>query len=316
MDDNQIRILFLSANPRKDKPLDLQGEYGDIDEALGETKLCEQVALYPRWKVTNAQLLDHFLRYRPHIIHFSGHGTDGSLVLDDGEGHEWSLDRSAARAAFKTTASVTRLVVLNACMSADVGQVVSEVIDCVIGMSQDVFDETSIAFSSALYAGLGDGLSVRDAFDRARTQITMLGRVGSRTPILISKPGVDPRRMFLKDWISGKPELSAKPEPPVKSEPPARPEPSTEPQVMLPPLDSDRMDRRTLRGLLGDVLKLDADFDAFVLDHFPDVYRRYSGGMDRIQKMNLLLSLKEPADIHWALRRYTSLGETAGRGVA
>lgn len=286
MDDNQIRILFLSANPRKDKPLDLQGEYSEIDTAISETKLGEQIQLYPRWKVSNEQLLDHFLRYQPHIIHFSGHGTDGSLILDDGEGHEWQLDRATARAAFKTTAGKTRLVVLNACLSADVAQVLSEVIDCVIGMSQEMFDDTSIVFSGALYRGLSEGLSIRQAFDRARTQINLAGKVGSRAPIILMKPGIDPRRMYLSDWVGPTGGSSG---PPLPSE-----------------LRNTPADRPSVRARIQVQLRLDADFDGFVLDHFPDVHRRFAGGMDRTQKTNLLLTLKEPAEILAALLRIPS----------
>ncbi len=286
MDDNQIRILFLSANPRKDKPLDLQGEYSEIDTAISETKLGEQIQLYPRWKVSNEQLLDHFLRYQPHIIHFSGHGTDGSLILDDGEGHEWQLDRATARAAFKTTAGKTRLVVLNACLSADVAQVLSEVIDCVIGMSQEMFDDTSIVFSGALYRGLSEGLSIRQSFDRARTQINLAGKVGSRTPIILTKPGMDARRMYLSDWVRSTGGSSGQPPPSELRNTPA--------------------DRPSVRARIQVQLRLDADFDGFVLDHFPDVHRRFAGGMDRTQKTNLLLTLKEPAEILAALLRIPS----------
>lgn len=44
------------------------------------------------------------------------------------------------------------------------------------------------------------------------------------------------------------------------------------------------------RRKLAEELPTDAEFDAFVLDHYPDIYRRFSGGMERIAKENLLLS--------------------------
>lgn len=39
------------------------------------------------------------------------------------------------------------------------------------------------------------------------------------------------------------------------------------------------------------LFRTDADFDAFCLDEFPSVLRRFSGGMDRVAKVNLLLML-------------------------
>jgi hypothetical protein len=49
--------------------------------------------------------------------------------------------------------------------------------------------------------------------------------------------------------------------------------------------------RYIARELLANSLPTDAEFDAFVLDHYPMVYRRYSGGMDRLAKENLLFSV-------------------------
>jgi hypothetical protein len=44
-----------------------------------------------------------------------------------------------------------------------------------------------------------------------------------------------------------------------------------------------------LRELLLAVLRTDADFAAFVMDHHPQVAQRFSDGQDRVQKTNLLL---------------------------
>jgi hypothetical protein len=271
MADEQIRILFLAANPKTTAPLDLDTEFNQIESALGETRHTQRILLQHRWKLSRDQLLDLLLQYRPHIVHFSGHGTEDNLLLQDRDGNAWPLDRATARAAFKTTANTTRMVVLNACYSRDVAEDVSEVVDCVIGMSQPVYDNTAIRFASALYRGLGDGLSVREAFDRARAQIEVSGLKGATTPQILTKPALDPRTVYPLNWIT--------------------------------PTGPDRtIVRPSVRRLLDKHLPDDASFDAFVLDHFPEVKRRFAGGMDRIQKTNLLLTIKEPSEVHAALQ--------------
>ena len=271
MADEQIRILFLAANPKTTAPLDLDTEFNQIESALGETRYTQRILLQHRWKLSRDQLLDFLLQYRPHIVHFSGHGTEDHLLLQDDDGNAWPLDRATARAAFKTTANTTHMVVFNACYSRDVAQGVSEVIDCVIGMSQPVYDNTAIRFASALYRGLGDGLSVREAFDRARAQIAVSGLKGATTPQILTKPALDPRTVYPLNWIT-------------------------------PTGPDQTIDRPTVRRLLDKHLPDDASFDAFVLDHFPEVKRRFAGGMDRIQKTNLLLTIKEPSEVHAALQ--------------
>jgi 3',5'-cyclic AMP phosphodiesterase CpdA len=57
------------------------------------------------------------------------------------------------------------------------------------------------------------------------------------------------------------------------------------------------IDRPQLRALLIDTLRTDGDFNAFVLDYFPDVQRNFAGGMDRTSKLNLLLESVDGDDI-------------------
>lgn len=51
------------------------------------------------------------------------------------------------------------------------------------------------------------------------------------------------------------------------------------------------MDRGTLRKRIDQLILSDADLDAFCLDHFYDIHLRFSAGMNRIEKVNLLLQL-------------------------
>lgn len=56
-----------------------------------------------------------------------------------------------------------------------------------------------------------------------------------------------------------------------------------------------------LRKLLRQALPGDSDLEAFCIDYFPDVYRRFSLGMDRQAKLSLLLLYAEPHRIRAAL---------------
>ena len=62
-------------------------------------------------------------------------------------------------------------------------------------------------------------------------------------------------------------------------------------------------DRPALRKLLAAVLLSGADFDAFCLDYFPEVYQRLDGTSDLRTKQNLLLLLIEPDELLAALRK-------------
>ncbi len=52
---------------------------------------------------------------------------------------------------------------------------------------------------------------------------------------------------------------------------------------------------RALREQIDTLFRIDADLDAFCLDEFPEVSQRFSAGMDRVVKVNLLLQLVDRA---------------------
>jgi len=65
-----------------------------------------------------------------------------------------------------------------------------------------------------------------------------------------------------------------------------------------------------VRAKLRQQLRTDADFVAFVLDHFPAVYHRISDGMDRVGKENLLFALESSDAIAVALALGKNLAPT------
>lgn len=54
--------------------------------------------------------------------------------------------------------------------------------------------------------------------------------------------------------------------------------------------------RSELRRHLDDLLRTDSDLNAFCIDYFPEVHRRFTGGMERTDKVNLLFQLAPEPD--------------------
>lgn len=61
----------------------------------------------------------------------------------------------------------------------------------------------------------------------------------------------------------------------------------------------------SVRQLLDFRLRTDADLDAFCLDCFPAAYRRFGKGMERTEKVNLLLSLEEASAVATTLQAWS-----------
>lgn len=61
--------------------------------------------------------------------------------------------------------------------------------------------------------------------------------------------------------------------------------------------------RSSVARLLAIMFADERDFDGFVLDHYPAVYRRFTNGMNRAYRIDLLLQSADPADIVTRLKR-------------
>ncbi len=64
-----------------------------------------------------------------------------------------------------------------------------------------------------------------------------------------------------------------------------------------------KIDSAWVRQVLGEVLRTDADLDAFCIDAIPDTAKRFSSGMDRVEKTNLILRLERPETVLDLLRK-------------
>jgi nucleoside phosphorylase len=91
---------------------------------------------------------------------------------------------------------------------------------------------------------------------------------------------------------------------PIPPEQRATPKAAGAPPLATPkPPSGCAVTSASLRRLLLEVLRGASDFDAFCLDYFRDAYRRFSDGMDRPHKVNILFEEAAPDDIVAALKR-------------
>jgi len=193
--EKKITILFLAANPKNTDRLRLDEEVRTIDERLRLAQYRDRFNLEQQWAVRTGDILDAMLRYKPDIVHFSGHGsTDGALIFEDASGAAKPVSAAALGALFEALEGV-RCVVMNACWSNTHATQIAKWVDCVIGMSRSVSDVAAIGFAAGFYRSLGEGKSVAAAFKLGKAQIMIDGADDGdeqKTPRLKPRPGVDP----------------------------------------------------------------------------------------------------------------------------
>lgn len=196
---DKIKILFLAANPTDRDQLRVGEEAREIERQVEATSYRDRY----EFRTQPAARMDDFqqalLKYQPHIVHFSGHGTSAEgIVLEDKLGQSQPVGSKTLAELFTTLKDNIRLVVLNACYSKPQARAISKVIDYTVGMKDEIGDEAAAAFSASFYRALGFGRSVKAAFDLAKVSLMIPALAEDQIPKLIVRKGVDLNQAFLE----------------------------------------------------------------------------------------------------------------------
>ena len=168
----KIRILFLSANPWTTSRILVDEEAREIFERIQEGPYRTRFELYNHAATRPIDLQKLLLFYRPHIVHFSGHGNKKQkLILGGTPGRGKTVDRQGLVELFALYSSHLRLVLLNACFTKVQARLLSEVIDYAVGTGKGIGDKAGVAFAGAFYRALGFGNSIQNAFDSAKAEL-------------------------------------------------------------------------------------------------------------------------------------------------
>jgi hypothetical protein len=194
---DKLIILFLAANPSDTGHLKLDEEARAIDKALRSASLRDSFEMHTFFALRYNDLPEYLLRYSPHIVHFSGHGSHaGEIMLNNERGTHHLVPPKALTNLFATLKDNIRCVVLSACYSDPQARGIAEVIDCVVGLKRAVSDDAARQFACGFYTGLGYGRSVKTAFDLGCNLIAHLGIDQEESPQLISER-LDPTSVIL-----------------------------------------------------------------------------------------------------------------------
>jgi len=78
------KILFLSASPVEQDRLEVIKEFKKIEFEVQRAKYGKEIKIEQAHEVSLNELQNLLLKYRPRIVHFSGHGsTKGKLVFQN-----------------------------------------------------------------------------------------------------------------------------------------------------------------------------------------------------------------------------------------
>ncbi|MEU0094548.1 CHAT domain-containing protein [Kribbella sp. NPDC006257] len=189
----KLRVLMLGASPEGD--LRVGREQAKIRKAVERALHREQIELDVRTAATTDDLLDGIARFRPHVVHFSGHGADQIIGFEDDVderhiGVVVTVDGFGSACAATDTPPI--LVVLNACKTASAAErLVARFAPIAIGMTGAVDDIDAITYATSLYASIANGHSVSSAHMAGKAAVELAGGE-YEMPCLVAADDVDP----------------------------------------------------------------------------------------------------------------------------
>jgi serine/threonine protein kinase len=193
-----IKILFLAANPKDTDPRRLDEEVRTIKEKLRLADLRDQFVVEQEWAVRVTDLEGHLLHHRPQIVHFCGHGSPaGEIILEDVNGVSKPVSPKSIGRLFKTLKDNILCVILDVCYGQLQAEGIAESIDCVVGMTRAIPDESAIAFAASIYQAIGYGRSIQTAFDLGCEEIGLEGLDDADVPKLLTGHGIIAKNYFI-----------------------------------------------------------------------------------------------------------------------
>ena len=223
---DKIRILVVAANPWTTGRMLFDEEVREIFVRIQEGPYRDRFELYSFMALKPRDLQRLLMMYRPHIVHFTGHGhKTRRIILGGAPGRGKAIDGQGLAQVFALYSHHVRLVVLNACFTDVLARSITKAVDYSVGASKAIGDRAGVAFAAAFYRALGFGNPVREAFASAKAELGL-----TRTP---RAQGIE---LFVRNGINECDSF-----------------PSVKNSVICPERRRDALERRIVPGLVNSV---------------------------------------------------------------
>lgn len=182
------KILFMAANPKNAQSLDLNTEYRTLQQEMRQGSKRDKFEwLLPVFSTTLTEMM-RGLNQQPQIIHFSGHGLNKGLLIEDENAYAQVISNEMLALLFKELKGIVQIIVLNSCYSSAQAQFLSQ-LDCyVVGYNTPVGDKVAQSFAKGFYLGLSDGKDFLGAVNTGRV-LVMGEHPKAKLPLEIWKDG-------------------------------------------------------------------------------------------------------------------------------
>lgn len=166
MEEEKI-LLILAANPFIDRSLQFDKEIKEIKNIFDKRDLICHLKVVNEMVVTWRDLQNSFLKFKPFIMHFIGHGEENGIVLHSMNSEYEIVCSDDLLRLVGLFSKMTKCIFLNSCNSNVIAQVISQKIDYVVSIEGEINDVLAIDFALAFYDAISFGSEIDFAFEFA-----------------------------------------------------------------------------------------------------------------------------------------------------
>lgn len=187
----KIKILLLASNPKNTSSLRLSEEFRDIKESIKLSENSHDFDVFEGYAVRAKDLRRLILEKSPHIIHYSGHGEDEGILLENNQGNTNPIEGYVLEELFSLFDSIN-CIILNSCYSVKQANSLRKVVPYIIGMQKSIKDQSAIYFSTGFYDAIASKRTIEDAFKFGVNAIRLHRNDGVARSIILEEKGQIP----------------------------------------------------------------------------------------------------------------------------
>jgi len=195
----KVQLLFLASSPNEASILRVTEEFRDIKDAIQSSKLRDCFQWENCFAVRSKEFRQQILWHHPQVVHFAGHGKishtqkvshaksveEAGIILESQTRKGRFVSGKNLSGLFREFQGVVECVILNACYSEGVADIIKNYVPYVIGVSGKVEDETAIKFAATFYEGLGEGRGVKKSFSYACASLGLDSRSSDMFQLIV-----------------------------------------------------------------------------------------------------------------------------------
>lgn len=180
-----VTILFLGANPSDTNRLAIDEESRTIEMAIRGTGFGNYFDFRQHLAARPQDLQSLLLRYKPDIVHFSGHGTKDSIIFEDDNRQSFPISSESLGQLFTMLRDKPRCVLLNTVYSEKHAKAIVGQVECAIGMSGRISDKGAIIFARSFYEAIAYGHDVKYAYQTGCMALSLMNSGEQDVPVIL-----------------------------------------------------------------------------------------------------------------------------------